>query len=42
MVSNNVGHVGGCPPALEGIDETRIEGWAPCAEDLGGLGIDIT
>ena len=39
---NNVGHARGCPPALEGIAETRIEGWAPGVEDLGGLGIDIT
>ena len=38
---DNVGHVGGRPSALEGNDETRIEGWAPGAEDLGGLGTDI-
>ena len=39
---DNVGHARGFPPALEGINETGIEGWAPGAEDLGGFGIDIT
>ena len=39
---NNVGHAGGFPPALEGNDETGIEGWAPDAKDLGGFGSDIT
>ena len=39
---DNIGHVGGCPSALEGTDEMRTEGWALGAEDLGGLGIDIT
>ena len=39
---DNVGHVWGCPPALEGTDETRTEGWAPGAKDLGGLGTNIT
>ena len=38
---DNVGHVGGFPPTLEGNDETRIEGWAQGAEDLRGLAIDI-
>ena len=39
---NNVGHVRGFPPALEGNDETGIEGWTPGVEDLGGLGTNIT
>ena len=39
---DNVGRARGCPSALEGNDETRIEGWAPDAEDLGGLGTEIT
>ena len=38
---DNVGHAGGCPPTLEGNDETKIEGWALGAEDLGGLGTYI-
>ena len=38
---DNVGHVGGFPMALEGNDETGIEGWAPGAEDLGGFGTDV-
>ena len=38
---DNIGRVGGYPPALEGTDETGIEGWAPGAKDLGGLGTDI-
>ena len=41
-VSDNVGRVGGCPPALEGVDKTGIEYWISGAEDLGRLGIDIT
>ena len=39
---DNVGHVGGCPPALEGDADTGIEGWVPSAEYLGRLGKDIT
>ena len=42
LMPNNIGHAGGFPLALKGIDETRIEGWAPGAKDLGGLGTDIT
>ena len=42
MVLDNIGCTGGYPPALEGTDETRTDGWALGAEDLGGLGIDIT
>ena len=42
MVLDNAGRAVGCPPALEGTDETGIEGWAPYANGLGGLGIDIT
>ena len=38
---DNVGHAGGCPPALEGNDKTGIEGWAPGTKDLGGLDTDI-
>ena len=39
---DNVGHVGGFPPTLEGTNEMRIEGRAPGVEDLGGLGTNIT
>ena len=39
---DNVGHVKDFPSALENTDEMGIEGWAPGAEDLGGLGKDIT
>ena len=39
---DNVGRAGGCPPAIEGNDDTRIEGWVLGAEDLGMLGTDIT
>ena len=38
---NRIGRARGFPPALEGNDETRIEGWAPSAEDPGGLGTNI-
>ena len=38
---DNIGRVGGFPPALEGTYETETEGWAPGAEDLGGLGTNI-
>ena len=38
---DNVGHAGGCPPALEGIDETGIECCAPGAEEPRGLGKNI-
>ena len=41
-MSDNVGHAKGFPLALEGTDKTGIEGWAPGAKDLGGLGTDIT
>ena len=41
-MTDNVGHAGGCPPALEGTDEKGIEGRAPGAKELGGLGTDIT
>ena len=40
-MTNNVGHIGGFPPALEGIDEIGIECGAPGAEDPTGLGTDI-
>ena len=40
-MTGNVGHAGGCPPTLEGKDKMGIEGWAPGAEDLGGLGTNI-
>ena len=39
---DNVGHGGGCPPALEGNDDMGIEGWVPGVEDLGRLRTDIT
>ena len=39
---DNVGHVGGFPPALDGNDEMGIEGWVLGAEDLGRLGTYIT
>ena len=39
---DNVGHVGGHPPALEGNDDMGIEGWVPGAEELGILGTNIT
>ena len=41
-MKSNVGSAGGYPPTLEGTDEIGIEIWAPGAEDLGGLGTDIT
>ena len=39
---NNIGHSDFFPSALEGDEETGIEGWVPGAEDLGILGTDIT
>ena len=39
---DNIGHAEGYPLEIEGTDEMGIEGWAPGAEDLGGLGKDIT
>ena len=41
-MSDNIGRAGGCPVTLEGTHESGIEGWAPGAEDLGGLGTYIT
>ena len=38
---DNIGRAEGFPPTLKGNDKTGIEGWAPGAEDLGGLGRDI-
>ena len=38
----NIVHDGGFPPALEGDNDTGIEGWVPGVEDLGRLGTDIT
>ena len=38
---DNIGCVEVYPLALEGNDETGIEGWVPGVEDLGGLGTDI-
>ena len=40
-MTGNVGHARGCPPTLEGVDETGIKCCSPGVEDPGGFGIDI-
>ena len=41
-MTDNVGHAGGFPLALEGNDGMGIKGWSPGVKDLGGLGTCIT